>query len=164
MRNSIHHIFEQFKLVESFREQFKARFANCFRPVLTDTFRIGASTELDEFMEWMADEAISFTEAIIDKDRNYSEFRIDEELKSMDTVLQRFSVLQVFHPGAFQIKFELNKLILSFYPALYELSGSGYRLLERNVNYFVFTFVRFILEEAAKPVQTLKPGSAPKRG
>lgn len=153
MRHSIHDMFEQFRLIDSHREQFRARFVNRFRVVLSNEFDTTNTDALDEFLEWMADEAISFTEAIIDKDRNFPEYRMVEELKSMNTVLAKFPIQQHSHPGIQQIKFELNELILSHYPALYELSGFGYRLLDRNVNYFVFTFVRAIIEEVAKPSQ-----------
>ncbi len=150
MRKIIHDIFEQFKLFDAFRVDFKSKFAHTFNNIAKQVYQFDRTPELVEFIDLMGDEALRFTEAVIEKDRHYEEYRLVEELSLMNALLGKNKLSRARNNEAEQVRFHLNELILSHYPALYELSSFGYRLLDRNVNYFTHRFVSAMQEERMK--------------
>jgi len=147
MKNSFSEIFEQFKLIDAFRDEFRSEFIRKMEKLSGAQLKLALTSEIEDFLEIMAYETMSFTEAVVDKDRNYPEYRLVEELSQMNDLLakKRYKSLPV--ETVQSVKYELNEIILKHYPSLYELSGFGYRLLERNVHLFVANFVYALQEE-----------------
>jgi hypothetical protein len=150
MKRIIHDIFEQFKLIDVFRGNFKHEFTLSFSKLAKQVYQFDRSPELDEFIDLMAEEAMRFTEAVIEKNHNYTEYRLVEELKLMNALLAKNKLSKMHHQEAQQVRYQLNELILKHYPALYELSSFGYRLLDRSVNFFTYRFVAAMQEERIK--------------
>lgn len=150
MGKIIHDIFEQFKLFDAFRVDFKREFAQSFNDIAKQVYQFDRTPELDEFIDLMAEEALRLTEAVIEKDRHYEEYRLVEELTLMNALLGKNKLPGARKKEAQQVRFHLNELILTHYPALYELSSFGYRLLDRNVNFFTNRFVAAMHQERVK--------------
>lgn len=148
MKNSFYDIFEQFKLIDEFRDEFRIEFVRKLKNLVKQNWELKLTPEVYEFLDIMASESISFTEAVIEKDRNYPEYRLVEELKRMNALNNKPKFRGLPNELIQVVKFEVNELILKNYPALYELSAFGYRLLDRNVSYFVSNFVYAIHEES----------------
>lgn len=148
MKNSFYDIFEQFKLIDAFRDEFRIEFVRKMKKISCSLWGLELTPEVMEFLDFMAYETISFTETVIEKDRNYPEYRLVEELKRMNGLINKPRFKELPNELVQSLKFELNELILKNYPALYELSAFGYRLLDRNVNYFVLNFAFALYEES----------------
>lgn len=153
MRKIMHDIFEQFKLVDTFRVNFKREFTSAFNKLTNQVYNFNRTPELDEFIDLMADEAMRFTEAVIEKDRNYSDYRLVEELKLMNVLVDKNKLPKTHHQEIQQVRYQLNEMILKHYPSLYELASFGYRLLDRNVNFFSYRFVAAMQEANEKKTQ-----------
>ncbi len=147
MRNTFVDIFEQFKLIDAFRTSFKDDFKASFAPLVAEYQAVDDQEQLDDFLDQMAEEAISFTESVIEKDRSYSDYRKTEELKVMTSLQERLNYDKLSQQQLAQSKHLLNDLILTHYPALYELTSFGYRLLDRNINYYTWRFLVNIQNE-----------------
>ncbi|WP_320168039.1 hypothetical protein [Mangrovibacterium marinum] len=147
MKKIIRDIFEQFRLIDAFRVDFKREFTQAFYQLTKQLYQLKRTPELDEYIDLMAKEALRFTEDVIEKDRHYAEYRLVDELKLMNAVLAKNKIPRTNKAEAQQVRFQLNELILKHYPALYELSSFGYRLLDRNVNFFTARFVRAMSDE-----------------
>ncbi|MGQ8338009.1 hypothetical protein ACUNWD_15770 [Sunxiuqinia sp. A32] len=143
-------LFEDFKKIDEFRNHFKNDFFETFSYVIPILYHIEITESIKELLNMMADEAISFTEAVIDKDRNYPEYRKDEELKLMSSLIAKQKLVPELAEEMKQVKYELNSLILKYYPDIYELSAFGYRLLDRNVQFYTQQFVSGINYELKK--------------
>ncbi len=140
-------MFEQFKEIDKFRKQFKKEFFRTFSSALENLYLIDKNEELKEFLDMMAEEAMSFTDAVIDKDLNYPDYRKEEELSAFSKLIEKQKDCK-FSTNEYQrITFELNNIILEHYPAIYELSSFGYRLLDRNVKYYVCRFITTVKQE-----------------
>ena len=144
-------MFEEFKQIDKFRKQFKKEFFEAFSAALENLYLIETNEKIIEYLDLMAEEAMSFTDAVIDKDLSYSDYRKEEELAAFSGLLEKQKDCK-FSTNEYQrITFELNNLILKHYPAIYELSAFGYRLLDRNVKYYVCRFIQAIKQEYKLP-------------
>lgn len=152
MKNPINRLTEQFKLVDASRYQFRGEFCKKINQLVQQKFQLSVTVEVSNYVMIMADEAISFTEAVIDKDRNYPEYRMIDELKRMDDLLNIVRCRKLPEELTQCVRFNLNELILNHYPALYDLSAWGYRLLERNVNFYALSLVAALNDEANRQI------------
>ncbi len=150
MRKIFADIFEQFKLIDTFRDKFKREFSQTLYNLIQERYRLGSSPELSEFIDLKAEEILSMTESVIYKDRTYAEYRQTEELNIMSDLVSKQSELNVKPDDFGKVKFWVNELILKHYPALYELIGFGYRLLDRNVNFYTNRLVWALEAEVDK--------------
>ena len=136
MERVIHEIFEEFKKIDTFRTRFKNDFFDVFKSVFAVSCHVAANEQFEKFLEIMADEAIRFTEAVIEKDRNYPDYRKEEELNALSALLKKHQNSAKQTTEQRTIQFQLNTLLLKYYPVIFDLSSFGYRSLERNVQYY----------------------------
>lgn len=134
-------LLKEFMQVEEFRNKFKSNYIEILAPLLNKWGPFDNSQQPIDFLEIMAEQAISFTESVIDKDQSFSEFRKEEELKSMDSLLTKYQTSDFDLNKLKKIKQILNEIILNHYPSIYEFSSFGYRLLERNVQFYSYRFI-----------------------
>ncbi|WP_163711968.1 hypothetical protein [Mangrovibacterium lignilyticum] len=143
-------IFEEFKKMDAFKTRFKNDFYAAFSSAITDIYQVQETDELIEFIDAMAEEALRLSNAVVEKDRTYPEYRQEMELKSFSVLLAKQTISSDQTVEIQKVKYELNKILLKYFPAIFELSSFGYRLLDRNVQYFAHQFTNAVRREANK--------------
>lgn len=143
-------IFKEFKSIDAFRTRFKNDFFEALTLVIKNLYSIPETEELVEFIDMMAEETMRFADAVVEKDRTYPEYRQELELRNFNMLLDKQSITESQSRKIVRIKYETNLLLLKYYPAIFELSSFGYRLLDRNVHLFACQFANAMLLHAKK--------------
>lgn len=140
-------LLDEFVKLDEFQKHFTGVFIPSFKPVITELYSTPITNQIKEFLQLMANETISFTEAVIAKDLSYPEYRKQEELDSLSSFLTKQNPAPVQQKEIQKIKYILNSLILKHYPAIYDLSSFGYRLLDRYTQLLTLQFITGIKKE-----------------
>jgi hypothetical protein len=129
----IRKIIEGFKQQDELHSSFKNHFIQSIYSKIEALFpgRDFGSGLADHILLY-AENIISCTESVVDKDFNYPENRKDEEVKRMKQLIDKLPI----HEYADTLHKEAKKSIVKFFPAIFELSGQGFRLLELNSRFF----------------------------
>ncbi|MFW6327343.1 MAG: hypothetical protein ACOC2F_03440 [Bacteroidota bacterium] len=127
------------KLLEGFKQQdelhsaFKNHFIRSIYRKIENLFPgRDFGSELADHILLYAENIISCTETVIDKDFNYPEYRMNEEISRMKKVIENLSDFE--HANTFHK--EAKKSIVKYFPGVFDLSGQGFRLLEINTSFF----------------------------
>ncbi|WP_372776007.1 hypothetical protein [Mangrovibacterium sp.] len=146
-QRAMRELFEEFERIDIFRNHFKRDFTDEYRAALLKTYQIQETEQLVAFIELMADQAYSLMESIIEKDQCYPEYRKEIELQVLDALVGKQITSAEHASEIMQLKYTLNCILLKYYPVIYELSSFGYRLLDRNVQHFIYQFTTAIRHE-----------------
>ena len=145
-------IFEEFNKMDAFRKSFKNDFFEAFRLAIAELYPVSETDDVVEYLDVMAEEALRIASDVIEKDRNYPEYRQVMELKTFNSLLEKQNISEARAQEINFVKHELNNLLLKHYPAIFEFSSFGYRLLDRNVQFFACQFTTALREAAEKTV------------
>lgn len=145
-------IFEEFNKMDAFRTRFKNDFFETFRLAVAKLYPVSETDDLVEYLDLMAEEALRVASDVIEKDRTYPEYRQVMELKTFNSLLEKQNISEYQTEEIEFVKHELNNLLLKHYPAIFEFSSFGYRLLDRNVQFFARQFTKALREAAEKAV------------
>ncbi len=133
-------LLKEFKKVDEFRNQFRNDFIKVFTSLLYNLYQLEKDEKMNEALTIMAQQTISYTESIIEKDRSFSEYRKEEELKAMDDLLAKLQILESYEEEIKKIKQTLNDVVINHYPTIYEFTSFGYRLHEKKAQYHSYQF------------------------
>lgn len=138
MRN----LFSAFKDIDQlraiFNESFKRRIYAIMR-AHNPQFVITA--KIDEIVLQYAIQIQNITDSIIDKDRNYPIYRLEEEFEMMKK-LTRLHYPTVFPVHLYDVLFnEIKAFMVECNKGVYHLSGLGFRLLDANAKIILTRFV-----------------------
>ncbi|WP_159517067.1 hypothetical protein [Sunxiuqinia indica] len=133
-------LLKEFKKVDEFRNKFRNDFIEVFTSLLHNRYQLEKNEKMNEALMIMAQQTISFTESIIEKDRSFPEYRKEEELKAMDDLLAKHQILESYEEEIKKIKQTLNDVVINHYPTIYEFTSFGYRLLEKKAQYHSYQF------------------------
>jgi hypothetical protein len=140
--NRIRKILEGFKKNDELHSSFRNYFIKEIFQIIEKEFPDAVfGTKLTDYLFLYADNVISSTESVIDKDFNYPEFRKEEEVNRMKKVVEKLPTNEKAQEFTKKVHSEAKKSIVKFYPLIYELSGSGFRLLELNAKFFNHGFI-----------------------
>lgn len=112
-------------------------------PTYYPSFKL--TTENRELFNNFGTHIQNITESVVDKDRNYSNNRMEEELEMMN------KLAMVFYPAVFPVQLydvfltEIKAFMVDSNKSVYSLSGSGFRLLDANAKVFLIRFVNSII-------------------
>jgi len=146
-RRLMREIFEEFRKMDAFRTNFKSDFFKTFSLISANLYSIPESDELVEFLDGMAEEALSMANSIVEKDRTYPEYRQVMELKTYKALLDKHQISEGQATEIKQVKYNLNVLLLQYYPAIFEFSSFGYRLLDGNVKFFAYQLTNALCKQ-----------------
>lgn len=142
-------IFEQFKKIDQLRDQFKELFFNGIMDTLIPYFPFLKITELlKEAINTYATHILNATESVIDKDKNYPDYRLLEELERMQDLCNK-PVMSHHNLELIQaLNSKVKALIVDHFSKVFNLSGNGFRLLESNALMYNRHFVNdlYIIE------------------
>lgn len=143
-QRAMRELFEEFERIDSFRDHFKHDFMEEYSSAVLQSYQTQEKEQLTAFIEFMADQAFSLMESVIEKDQCYPEYRKEIELQVLDALIGKQIVSAEQTEEINQFKYALNSILLKYYPSIYELSSFGYRLLDRNVQHFSYQFTSAI--------------------
>ncbi|MFY9153709.1 MAG: hypothetical protein WAO52_16950 [Prolixibacteraceae bacterium] len=135
------YIKEELKKTDEFYILFKKEFSKMVGNLIAVYFpneRFDAG--LDGYIDNYASEILSSTEAVIDKDRNYLDYRLEEELDNVSRLVSRMldfkrndEFIEVVHQ-------KVKEQMVRYFDDINELSANGFRLLERNSRMYNLEF------------------------
>ena len=129
----IRRLLEGFKQQDELHSSFKNHFIQSIYRKIESLFPgHDFGSELADHILLFAENIISCTESVIDKDNNYPEYRMNEEVNRMKKLIEKLPVYEhedVLHK-------EAKKSIVKYFPEVFELSAQGFRLLEFNTCFF----------------------------
>ncbi len=143
-KEKIRHVFLEFEKYDKLHQEFLLEFENGIYNFIADNLDQynlyeGFSDDLNTFSVSL----INCAYEVLEKDNNYPEYRMEMELENMDHLFLRYpspagneSFTQKFTQMA---KAKMPK----YFPALYQLSASGFRLLERCSTYRINSFLLY---------------------
>lgn len=131
-----------FKKFDEFRFGFQQHFSSEIFGIIHEQHPNIPETELREILLAYSHEVFSCAESVLDKDHNYSNFRMKEELDAITRALERFGDTEPRNELARQTHRKAKEIMVDFFPDLIDLSGNGFRLLEKYCLLYNREFVR----------------------
>lgn len=134
-------ILEEIKKTDTFYNLFKKEFSELIYTNIHKFYpEILPGEEIDELLEAYAVAILNATESVIDKDRNYPIYRLEEELSTMNRLTLRLSKLEKNMDFREAVHLHAKKLMVRYFAAIYDLSSTGFRLLEKNAKLYNWEF------------------------
>lgn len=96
---------------------------------------------VEEIIDTFANQIISTSESVIDKDNNYPDYRKKEELVGVERVVNKIEKLEGVSDFINISHLKSKELIVNFYPSIMDLSGDGFRLLDQYVRMHHASFI-----------------------
>ncbi len=117
------------EILESFQNQFSKGVLTSINEMYPDLVCPG---ELEELVLRYANQIFNTAESVCDKDKNYNEFRLADEVNVMSKVVSRLSEENRENKElANRIHQMAKEMMVKFNPDLMDLSAEGFRLLEK---------------------------------
>lgn len=134
-------ILEEIKKTDTFYNLFKKEFSELIYTNIHKFYPdILPGEEIDGLLEAYAVAILNATESVIDKDRNYPIYRLEEELSTMNRLTLRLSKLEKNMDFREAVHLHAKKLMVRYFAAIYDLSSTGFRLLEKNAKLYNWEF------------------------
>ncbi len=135
------HLNEEFQKIDKLISEFQNDFIEAQAEIVKEYLCNISREELNEDLLLYANEIFNIAESVYDKDVHYSEIRLKEELQAMTRVVStRFSESEDACLAE-QTHLKAKEIMVSFFPNLINLSGNGFRLLEKYCQMFNREFV-----------------------
>ncbi|MBN2636661.1 MAG: hypothetical protein JXR61_10360 [Prolixibacteraceae bacterium] len=137
-----HNLNSEFRKIHEFLHEFEAVFSNELQNIVVKNYsNVEFSEKLNESVLAYANEMISVAEAVCDKDLNYYEDRLKEELDTISLVVEKYPPANLDSEFLQQTHQKAKELIVNFYPHIFGLSSNGFRLLEKYCQMYNWKFV-----------------------
>ena len=134
-------ILEEIKKTDTFYNLFKKEFSVLIYNNIQEFYpNILPDDEIDELLEAYAVAILNATESVIDKDRNYPTYRLEEELGTMNRLTLKLSKLEENNDFREAVHLQAKQLMVKHFSAIYALSSTGFRLLEKNAKLYNWEF------------------------
>jgi len=138
-------ILAEIQKIDTFYNVFKIEFAQSIYPIIRKFYpEFVQNDETDNLMMAYSVAILNSTESVIDKDRNYPLYRLEEELTTMRKIILKFDFSVVYGDFPEAIHAKAKELIVKHFDAIYDLSSVGFRLLEMNSRLYNHEFVSTI--------------------
>lgn len=139
---NIKFILEEIQKADTFYNSFKKEFSEVIFQIIQDFY---PGTILDNEIENMllaySVAVLNSTESVIDKDRNYPLYRLEEELAAMNRITLNLSSFERGKVFVETVHAKAKELMVNYFAAIYDLSSIGFRLLERNAWLYSCEFI-----------------------
>lgn len=149
------YILEEIKKTDTFYSLFKKEFSESINHIIQkffpDTLQ---SDEIDNLLQAYAVAILNATESVIDKDRNYPFYRLEEELEAMNRITLKLSKPEENNDFKEAIHLQAKELMVKYFVAIYDLSSNGFRLLEQNSILYNWEFVSDFLAVSSSGCST----------
>ena len=134
-------ILEEIKKADTFYNLFKKEFSvliyHIIQEFYTDTI---TCDEIDELLQAYAVAILNATESVIDKDRNYPSYRLEEELATMNQLTLKLSKLEANNAFREAVHLKAKEIVVNHFKDIFDLSSTGFLLLEKNAKLYNWEF------------------------
>jgi hypothetical protein len=135
-------ILEEINKVDSLYNTFKTDFSDGIFSIVQEYYpEVALTDELTNLLLAYSVAIINSTESVIDKDRNYPFYRLEEELTAMRKIIARFDLSATYDAFTEQVHAKSKELMVKYFAAIFDLSATGFRLLEKNARVYTLEFV-----------------------
>jgi len=135
-------ILEEIKKTDTFYSFFQREFSELIYVIILEFYPTSKqSDEIDDMLQTYAVAILNATESVIDKDRNYPFYRLEEELATMNRLTIKLSEEGPNNAFRETVHLQAKELLVKYFNAIYDLSSTGFRLLEKNAKLYNWEFV-----------------------
>jgi hypothetical protein len=135
-------ISEEIKKTDTLFGLFKAEFSELIYTIIHEFYPDTIpNEEIDELLNAYALSILNATITVIDKDRNYPMYRLEEELGTMNKLTLRLSKLEENNAFGETVHRQAKALLVKYLNFIYDLSSTGFRLLEKNTKLYNWEFI-----------------------
>ena len=139
---NLHNTIREFKQTDEFYNSFRHQFIVSLFLVVKRYFKtLKLDEEMNHNLQLYADEMLSCVESVIYKDSSYPKFRMEEELGIMTRLVNKQPKPEENAEFIDKIHLKAKEMIVRHYPAIEELSGNGFRLLEKYAKMYNWEFI-----------------------
>jgi len=136
-----HHLNSEFRRIDEFLHEFETDFAIAIHKIIVcECPDIIWNEKIEEAILIYANEVISVAESVCDKDLSYTESRLNEELVKMSRVVEKYPPENRDHKFLLLTHQKAKELIVNYYPHIFDLSSTGFRLLEKYCQMYNWKF------------------------
>jgi hypothetical protein len=135
-------ILEEIQKADTFYNSFKKEFSEIIFQIMQE-FYPGTinNDEIENVLLAYSVAVLNSTESVIDKDRNYPFYRLEEELEAMNRITLNLSTSEENFVFVETIHAKAKELMVKYFASIYDLSSIGFRLLEKNAWLYSCEFV-----------------------
>lgn len=137
--NLLKHILDEIKKTDEFVNTFKDDLSATLYPIIKTYYPLAdRSDAVDEVLQNYAIVITNYSESVIDKDRTYPQYRLNDELDAMTKLVSKLTFDNVAFTDA--IGYAVKALMIKYFYDIFNLSGNGFRLLDLNAKFYVWEF------------------------
>ncbi len=126
-------LLKEFEQTDAFYAEFKTTFTIEMFLLIREYYpAIKTEPVIDRIIDMYANELISSTEAVLDKDINSPEYRKIEEIDRLTVLIKRESPSKEDPDFIEKSHLKAKEVMVQFYPDIQELSSEGFKMLELN--------------------------------
>jgi len=134
-------ILEEIKKTDTFynlvTKEFSVSIYNIIKEFYPDSRNC---SEIDEMLQSYAVAILNAAESVIDKDHNYPFYRLEEELATMNRLTKKLSEEGPNNAFGEAVHLQAKELLVKYFTGIYDLSSTGFRLLEKNAKLYNWEF------------------------
>ena len=139
---NIKFILEEIKKTDTFYNSFQKEFSELLLKIIRKFYpNTSMGDEIENLLLAYSVAILNSTESVIDKDRNYPFYRLEEELESMNWITLKLLHEAEYNDFGEAVHLKAKKLMVKHFAAIYDLSSNGFRLLEKNARLYNWEFV-----------------------
>lgn len=138
---NIKSILDGIRKTDSFYNAFKEEFSDAVFSIICKFYpNTEKNDEIENLLLLYSVAVLNSTESVIDKDRTYPFYRLEEDLLAMSKMIQLFE--RDFFPNdmELQIHIKAKELVVKHFKEVFDLSAIGFRLLEKNTRAYNMEF------------------------
>ena len=152
---NIKFILEEIQKADTFYNSFKKEFSEIIFQLIQEFYpNTVRGEEIDNMLLAYSVAILNSTESVIDKDRNYPFYRLEEELEAMNRITLNLLPSEENTDFGETVHAKAKELMVKYFGAIYNLSSIGFRLLEKNSWLYSWEFVSNFLYISSSVHQT----------
>ena len=137
-----HNMIREFKQTDEFYNSFRHQFIVSLFLVVKRYFKeLKLDEEMNHNLQLYADEMLSCVESVLYKDSTYTTYRLDEELGIMTRLVNKQPKPEENIEFVDKIHLKAKEMIVRHYADIENLSGNGFRLLEKYTKMYNWEFI-----------------------
>jgi len=136
------YIREGLKKNDSIFQKFSVEFSMSMKETISEYFPEYTFSEIfDQLIGEYSTTVFNATETVIDKDRSYPIYRLEEELTTMNKLSAK--ILNEISNDCFAVTVyqKVKEILVKYFDEIFELSSTGFRLLDKNILIYNWEFV-----------------------
>lgn len=139
-----YNLIAEFQRIDELFDKFQLVFSRELSIVVRDEQpQAGSSSKMKEHVSLFAKQIFSIVESVFEKDQQYSDSRLKQELDSMNLVVEKYAVTVLKDRYVKKVHDVVKKVIVLFFPDLLDLSGNGFRLLDKYSKMYSCLFCQY---------------------